>query len=109
MRKYTPKGSVQKRAKYNDRFWVAPSVPREDVKADSYFEKVVKSLGDEVKVLDSYIELGQLVVKIKPEDNIKALTNLKNKSDFKMCSELSAVDYLAQDGEFEIFYATFKR
>jgi len=104
MRKYTPKGNVQKRAKYNDRFWVAPSIPREDVKEGCFFAEVLEKLSTEVEVLDSYVEVGQLVVQIKPQDNIKALKCLKEDSCFEMCSELSAVDYLAQDGEFEIFY-----
>jgi NADH-quinone oxidoreductase subunit C len=104
MRKYTPKGSVQKRAKYNDRFWVAPSVPRENVEDGSFFAKTLESLSKVVEILDSYVELGQLVIHIKSQDNIKALENLKSDGCFEMCSELSAVDYLANDGEFEIFY-----
>ena len=105
MRKYTPKKNVQAKAKYNDRFWVAPRVPREKVEEGSFFESVVDVLkSNNIELLDYYVELGQLVVKINPEDNVKALTVLKEKSCFKMCSELSAVDYLAQDGEFEIFY-----
>jgi len=105
MRRYTPKDNVQKKAKYTDRFWVAPRVPREKVQEGSFFESVLKDLESEgVEILDSYIEIGQLVVKIKPEQNVLALTTLRDKSCFKMCSELSAVDYLAQDGEFEIFY-----
>ena len=105
MRKYTPKKNVQAKAKYNDRFWVAPRVPREKVEEGSFFESVVNELkSNNIELLDSYVELGQLVVKINPEDNVKTLTVLKENSCFKMCSELSAVDYLAQDGEFEIFY-----
>ena len=105
MRKYTPKKNVQAKAKYTDRFWVAPRVPREKVEEGSFFESVVDELkSNNIELLDFYVELGQLVVKIKPEDNVKALTILKENSCFKMCSELSAVDYLAQDGEFEVFY-----
>jgi len=105
MRRYAPKDNVQKKAKYTDRFYVAPRVPRDKVEEGSFFESVVSKLKDSgVELLDTYVELGQLVMKIKPEDNIKALTELKENSCFKQCSELSAVDYLAQDGEFEIFY-----
>jgi len=104
MRRYTPKKNVQARAKYNDRFWVAPRVPREEVK-DEFFVKVLEELKkDGVEVLDSYIELKHLVIEIKPEQNVKTLQNLKEKSCFKMCVDMSAVDYLAQDNEFEIFY-----
>jgi len=104
MRKYTPKDNVQGKAKYTDRFWVAPRVPRESVEVDSHFAAVHKHVGESVEILDAYVELGQLVIHIRPEDNIAALEVLKNTCDYAMCSELSAIDYLAQDGEFEIFY-----
>jgi len=105
MRKYTPKDNVQKRAKYTDRFWVAPRVPRDEIEEGSFFASVVDELkSKDVEVQESYIELGQLVIKIKPEQNVQALSVLKEDKCFKQCSELSAVDYLAQDGEFEIFY-----
>ena len=104
MRKYTPKDNVQGKAKYTDRFWVAPQVPRESFKEDTHFAAVHKALSDQVEVLDAYVELGQLVIHIRPEENIAALTVLKETCSYAMCSELSAIDYLAQDGEFEIFY-----
>jgi len=105
MRRYTPKKNVQAKAKYTDRFWVAPKVPRDEVEEGSFYAKVLENLkNDGVEVLDSYMELGFLVVNIKPTQNVKALKSLRDTSCFKMCSELSAVDYLAQDGEFEIFY-----
>jgi len=105
MRRYSPKKNVQAKAKYNDRFWVAPRVPRESIEEGSYFAEAVEALqANGIEVLESFVELGQLVVKINPEQNIATLTTLKEKSCVKMCSELSAVDYLEQDGEFEIFY-----
>ncbi len=104
MRKYTPKNNVQGKAKYTDRFWVAPRVPHESVEADGHFAAVHRHVGQKVEILDAYVELGQLVIHIRPEDNIAALEVLKNTCDYAMCSELSAIDYLAQDGEFEVFY-----
>ena len=104
MRRYTPKDNVQKRAKYNDRYWVAPTIPRVDVSEDEHFASVSKIISESVELLDSYIELGQLVLEIKPEQNIDAITALKEECGYSVCSELSAIDYLAQDGEFEIFY-----
>ena len=103
MRKYTPKGNVQAKAKYTDRFWVAPQVPREPVE-DAHFAEVLEKMKAAVDVLDAYVEIGQLVIHIRPEQNIDALRTLKEECGYAMCSELSAVDYLAQDGEFEIFY-----
>ena len=104
MRRYTPKDNVQKRAKYNDRYWVAPQVPRVDVNEDAHFKSVVETISGVVELKDSYIELGQLVLEINPEDNITTLKTLKDECGYTVCSELSAIDYLAQDGEFEIFY-----
>jgi NADH-quinone oxidoreductase subunit C len=102
MRKYTPKDSRQKKSYYTDRFWVAPRVPREDVGEDGHFADVVKTLKKYIS--ESYVELGQLVLHIKPKDNLAVLELLRDKCGYAMCSELSAVDYLAQSGEFEIFY-----
>ena len=101
MRKYVPKDNVQGKAYYTDRFWVAPRVPRSEVE-DAHFSAVVEALGDLAK--ESYIEIGQLVVHIDATDNVATLKTLKEKCGYTQCSEQSAVDYLAQDGEFELFY-----
>jgi NADH-quinone oxidoreductase subunit C len=102
MRKYTPKDNVQKKSYYTDRYWVAPRVPREEVEAGSHFADVVKALGRKAK--ESYISVGQLVVHIKSTDNFDVIKTLKEECGYTQCSEQSAVDYLAQDGEFELFY-----
>ncbi|MEA1879153.1 MAG: NADH-quinone oxidoreductase subunit C [Campylobacterota bacterium] len=101
MRKYVPKDNVQGKAYYTDRFHVVPRVPRGEVE-ESHFVSVVNEIGSLVK--ESYIELGQLVLQIEPTDNFSVLTQLKETCGYTQCSELSAVDYLAKDGEFEIFY-----
>ena len=104
MRKYTPKENVQKQAYYTDRFWVAPSVPREEVSSDAHFAKLLEAIRAEIEVKDAYIQIGQMIVQIAPEDNVATLKLLKEQCDYAMCTEISAVDYLAQDGEFEVFY-----
>jgi NADH-quinone oxidoreductase subunit C len=101
MRKYVPKDNVQGKAYYTDRFWVAPRVPREQV-TDAHFENVVNTLGALVK--DQYVEVGQLVVHIDATDNVAVIKALKEQCGYTQCSEQSAVDYLAKDGEFELFY-----
>ena len=101
MRKYVPKDNVQGKAYYTDRFWVAPRVPREAVE-DAHFADVVKTLGKLAN--ESYIELGQLVVQIDATDNFTVIKTLKEKCGYVQCTEQSAVDYLAQDGEFELFW-----
>jgi NADH-quinone oxidoreductase subunit C len=104
MRKYTPKDNVQAKSYYTDRFWVAPRVPKTEVEKNSHFDKVVKAVDAKVKLQGAAVELGQLRIVIEAKDNIKVLTILRDSCGYKMCSELSAVDYLAKDGEFEIFY-----
>jgi NADH-quinone oxidoreductase subunit C len=102
MRKYTPKDNVQKKSYYTDRYWVAPRVPREEVEAGSHFADVVKALGQKAK--ESYVSVGQLVVHIKSTDNFDVIKTLKEECGYTQCSEQSAVDYLAKDGEFELFW-----
>ena len=104
MRKYTPKDNVQGKAYYTDRFWVAPSVPRADVSEDPHFSKLLENMAETIEVKEAYIQIGQMIVHINPEENVAALRFLKEQCNYAMCSEISAVDYLAQDGEFEIFY-----
>ncbi|TNF44772.1 MAG: NADH-quinone oxidoreductase subunit C [Epsilonproteobacteria bacterium] len=101
MRKYVPKDNVQGKSYYTDRFWVAPRVPRSEVE-DEHFASVVKTLGAQTN--ESYVEVGQLVVHIDAGNNVAVLKTLKEKCGYTQCSEQSAVDYLAQDGEFELFY-----
>lgn len=101
MRKYVPKDNVQGKAYYTDRFWVAPRVPRSEVE-DEHFTAVVTALGDLAK--ETYVEIGQLVVHIDATTNFAVLKTLKEKCGYTQCSEQSAVDYLDQDGEFELFY-----
>ncbi len=102
MRKYIPKDNVQKKSYYTDRFWVAPQVPQSKVEDGTHFAYVVDSLGD--KVISAYISFGQLIILINYQDNYSTIEILKEKCGYKICTELSAVDYLAQNGEFEIFY-----
>ncbi len=102
MRPYRPKKNVQKRAYYNDRFWVAPPVPREAVEEGTHFAEVVATLGDLCN--EAYVSLGTLVVHIDAKDNFETIKRLKEQCGYGMCSEQSAVDYLATDGEFELFW-----
>lgn len=102
MRKYVPKDNVQAKAYYTDRFHVVPRVPREKVEEGSHFAEVVKAVGADTK--ENYIEIGQLVLHVNPEDNFKVIKTLKEKCGYTQCSEQSAVDYLAKHNEFELFW-----
>jgi NADH-quinone oxidoreductase subunit C len=101
MRKYVPKDNVQAKSYYTDRFWVAPRVPRAKVE-EAHFVSVVKTIGDKVKA--SYVEIGQLVLHIDATENVNVIKMLKEKCGYTQCSEQSAVDYVAKEGEFELFY-----
>lgn len=101
MRKYVPKDNVQAKSYYTDRFWVAPRVPREAVE-NEHFSAVVEALANLSK--ESYVELGQLIVHIDATTVLETMKILKAQCGYTQCSEQSAVDYLAQDGEFELFY-----
>jgi NADH-quinone oxidoreductase subunit C len=101
MRKYTPKDNVQGKAYYTDRFWVAPRVPRNEV-SDVHFTSVVSALGNDVK--EAYVEVGQLVIHIEATRNFEVIKVLKEQCGYTQCSEQSAVDYLAQNNEFELFW-----
>jgi NADH-quinone oxidoreductase subunit C len=104
MRPYTPKDNVQKRAYYTDRFWVAPRIPEEPVPESGPYAEDLAALKKACKVLNAYVQRGQLVVYINPQDNIKALKALKEVRGYEMLSEMSAVDFLAERGGFEVFY-----
>ena len=104
MRKYTPKDNVQGKSYYTDRFHVTPSVPTQDVATDELFSKHLAAIEAKVTVKSAKIMLGQMIVEINHEDNFKAIEVLKNECDYAILSEMSAVDYLAKDGNFEVFY-----
>ena len=103
MRPYRPKDNVQKKAYYTDRFWVAPKIPEEPVE-DEVFKADLEKVQESVKVKKAYIQRGQLVIIIDAKDNVQTLKTLKEECGYDILSEMSAIDYLAKDGEFEIFY-----
>lgn len=104
MRAYTPKDDVQKKPYYTDRYWVAPRVPRSDVGEDAIFAADLEAIKAKFEVLDAYIEVGQMVVVINACDNFRVLELMKNDLEYNQLSELSAIDWLAQEGKFEVFY-----
>jgi NADH-quinone oxidoreductase subunit C len=104
MRAYTPKDNVQKKAYYTDRYWVAPQVAKEVVSNDEVFAADLEAIKAKFEVLDAYIQVDQLVVYIKPEDNYGVIELMKNELEFNQLSEVSAIDFIAERGGFEIFY-----
>ena len=104
MRKYTPKDSVQKQAYFSDRFFVSPPVPRLNPNEDEVFAKDFEEINYCISVKEAYIELGHLVVVIDRNFLISCVKLLKEKLEYDMLIELSAIDYLASKGGYEIFY-----
>ena len=104
MRKYTPKDSVQKQAYFSDRFFVSPPVPRLNPSEDEVFAKDFEEINYSINVKEAYIELGHLVVVIDRNFLISCVKLLKEKLEYDMLIELSAIDYLASKGGYEIFY-----
>lgn len=104
MRKYFDKKNVQPKAYYTDRFHLVPHVPKDDISTDAIFAADVAKLKSIVEIKEAYIQRGQLVVYINAADNVKVLTYLRDELAYNFLSELSAIDWLAKSGEFEIFY-----
>lgn len=104
MRPYKKQGDVQAKPYYTDRFWVAPRIPEEEVSSDEVFAKDVEVLGAKFTLLKSFIQREQLVVYINAKDNFEVIKFLKEELEYNFLTELSALDYLEQDGEFEVFY-----
>jgi len=104
MRAYTPKDDVQKKSYYNDRFYITPTLKRGSVYDDSTFSADYLSLNNIIDVQECYIELDHLVVVINHQDNLKAISHLKTIRGYDFLMELTAVDYLASKGGFEIVY-----
>jgi len=105
MRQYQDRKNAQAKAYYNDRFYVAPQIPKEDVANDEIFAKDLESIKKKADVKEAYIQRGQLVIILNNRhDIIEVAKLLKNKLTYTQLSELSAVDFLADRGEFEVFY-----
>jgi NADH-quinone oxidoreductase subunit C len=104
MRKYVPKDDVQKKSYYTDRFWVAPQVAKSPVESDDVFATDLAAIKAKCDVVDAYIQVGQMVVVINPDDNYAVAQILRDECDYNQLSECSAIDWLAKKGQFEVFY-----
>ncbi len=104
MREYNNRKNKQKKAYYNDRFYVVPQIPKDNPDTDEIFYKDYQELKKNFKIKEAFIQRGQLVVIINPQDNKKVLKFMRDSLEYTFLTELSANDYLEKDGEFEIFY-----
>jgi NADH-quinone oxidoreductase subunit C len=104
MRAYTPKDNVQAKPYYTDRFYVSPQVPKQDVASDEVFAADLAAIKAKFEVSDAFIQVGQMVVYIKAEDNYGVLELMRDELEYTQLSEMSAIDWLAKDNTFEVFY-----
>lgn len=91
---------IQKKVYHKNRF----EIPRETSKIKAKgtkFEGILAMLESRIKVIDSFVELGNLVVKVEKGDILEALEILKDYG-FDILSELSAIHL--SDDSFEVFY-----
>lgn len=91
---------IQKKVYHKNRFYTPPHTPKQDVK-DSKFYAILKILESRIKVLDSYIELNNLVLYVNKENIVESLEILKDYS-FDILNEMSAI-HLSND-TFDVFY-----
>ncbi len=103
MREYSKKDDVQKKSYYQDRFFIALSQENYGLEFDLIFKNDVEELEKTTLLEKSYIANNHLILEIKKADICKTLQKLKSLS-YDVLVDLSCVDYLAQDGSFEIFY-----
>ena len=104
MRAYTPKDDVQAKAYYTDRFYVAPQVPKQKVDSDEVFVADLEAIKAKFEVKDAYIQVEQMVVYINASDIYGVLELMRDELAYTQLSEMSAIDWLAKDNTFEIFY-----
>lgn len=102
IRRTAQKQDVQRKVYHTDRFYQPIATPKvETIKSN--FKEVLESLQKEVNVLNSYVEIDQAVFYVPKEQVLKALEMLKSMK-YNILSEMSAIDNLASDGTFELFY-----
>lgn len=104
MREYKPKDNVQKQAYYSDRFRAPDEIEKEDVSTDYIYAELEQKLKATFQIVDSYLMRKEWVVIINPEDNFNVLEFFKDELGFIQLTEMSAIDWVATDDQFEIFY-----
>ena len=104
MRKYTPKDNAQRQAYFSDRFFVSPTLARLSPNEDEIFAKDFEEINYSINVQEAFIEHTHLVIIIDKSFLISCVKLLKERLEYDMLMELSAIDYLATRDGYEIFY-----
>ncbi|MDO5045127.1 NADH-quinone oxidoreductase subunit C [Campylobacter sp.] len=103
MREYKDRKNAQKKHYYKDPFYQPEKTQKFDIEGSEFEEDIefLKSKG--IEILDSYVELNQLVIYVDKEQNLTCLSALKE-FGYEVLCEISAVDLIAKKGGFEVFY-----
>jgi len=104
MRAYKPKDDVQAKSYYTDRYYVSPQVPKQTPESDEVFNADLEAIKSKFDVSDAYIQVEQLVIFINASDIYGVLEFMRDELEYTQLSEMSAIDWLAKDNTFEIFY-----
>ena len=91
---------LQKKVYHKNRFEIPRETPKTSAKGTK-FDGILAMIENRIKVLDSFVELGDLVVRVDKDDILEALGILRDYG-FDILSELSAIHL--SDDSFEIFY-----
>jgi len=104
MRAYKPKGNVQAKPYYTDRYWQAPQVAKFEVESDPVFLADLEAIKGKFEVKEAFIQVEQMTVWINPSDIFAVLEFMRDELEYTQLSEMSAIDFIEQRDEFEIFY-----
>ncbi len=104
MRTYTNKKNVQAKPYYTDRFWKAPQVAKYEVESDEVFAADLAAIKAKFPVSDAFIQVEQMTVWINASDIYGVLELMRDELAYTQLSEMSAIDFIEQRDEFEIFY-----
>lgn len=102
-RKYTNKDDVQKKPYYTDRFYVTDEIPKEPISRESILKDIEK-LEKLVKIEASFCNRDQEIIYVGFKDLRLCLECLKNDCAYEQLIEMSAIDNLKENDEFELFY-----
>lgn len=91
---------IQKKVYHKNRFFISPKTMRFNPQEGS-FKEVFNILNSKFNILESYVELNNLVIYINKNEILEVLTHLKD-SSFDILTEMSAIHL--QDNSFDVFY-----
>lgn len=93
---------VQKRATHTPRFYQPIHTPKLPIQGSAW-EVIYNHLAYDFAIDQAYIELGQAVLWVRSSDILPVLQRL-HALGYEMLSEMSAIDKLACENRFELFY-----